>query len=65
MTTRTLKDIAVNILMEIVAGDIRGAYERHVGDGCRHHNPYDARASLTKVEEQRRWQQEEQSWQQP
>jgi predicted SnoaL-like aldol condensation-catalyzing enzyme len=24
----------------VVTGDVRGAYERHVGDGFRHHNPY-------------------------
>ncbi len=40
MTTRTLKDTAVDFLMQIVAGDVRGAYEQHVGDGFRHHNPY-------------------------
>lgn len=40
MTTRTLKDTAADFLMEIVAGDVRGAYERHVGGGFRHHNPY-------------------------
>ena len=40
MTTRTLKDTAVDFLMQIVAGGVRGAYERHVGDGFRHHNPY-------------------------
>lgn len=40
MTTQTLKDSAVDFLMQIVAGDIRGAYERYVGDGFRHHNPY-------------------------
>ncbi|MBP1688828.1 MAG: polyketide cyclase [Deltaproteobacteria bacterium] len=26
--------------MQIVSGDVRGAYERHVADGFRHHNPY-------------------------
>lgn len=40
MTTRTLKDTAVDFLKQIVAGDVRGAYERHVGEGFRHHNPY-------------------------
>ena len=40
MATRTLKDAAVEFLKQIVAGDVRGAYERHVGDGFRHHNPY-------------------------
>jgi predicted SnoaL-like aldol condensation-catalyzing enzyme len=40
LSTRTLKDTAVDFLRQIVAGDVRGAYERHVGDGFRHHNPY-------------------------
>lgn len=40
MTTHTLKDIAVDFLQKIVAGDIRGAYEQYAGDGLRHHNPY-------------------------
>ncbi len=40
MATRTLKEDAVDFLARIVVGDIRGAYERYVGDGCRHHNPY-------------------------
>ena len=40
MVTRTLKETAIDFLTRVVAGDIRGAYERHVGDGFRHHNPY-------------------------
>ncbi len=40
MTTTTLKEIAVDFLARIVAGDVRGAYERHVAPGFRHHNPY-------------------------
>ncbi|MCZ7652855.1 MAG: nuclear transport factor 2 family protein [Thermoanaerobaculia bacterium] len=40
MTATALKDRAVEFLMQIVAGDVRGAYERHVGAGLRHHNPY-------------------------
>ena len=40
MTTRSLKDTAVDFLTTVVAGDVRGAFERHVGDGFRHHNPY-------------------------
>jgi predicted SnoaL-like aldol condensation-catalyzing enzyme len=40
MATQTLKEAAVDFLTRVVAGDVRGAYERHVGDGCRHHNPY-------------------------
>jgi len=35
-----LKATAIQFLQEIVAGDITGAYTRHVGDGLRHHNPY-------------------------
>ena len=30
----------MDFLMQVVAGNIRGAYEKHVGDGFRHHNPY-------------------------
>ena len=40
METQTLKEAAVDFLTRVVAGDIRGAYERHIGDGFRHHNPY-------------------------
>jgi predicted SnoaL-like aldol condensation-catalyzing enzyme len=40
MATRTLKETAIDFLTRIVAGDVRGAYERHIGDGFRHHNPY-------------------------
>lgn len=40
MATPTLKEIAVDFLARIVAGDVRGAYERHVGAGFRHHNPF-------------------------
>ena len=40
MATQTLKDTAVDFLTRVVAGDIEGAYERHVGDGFQHHNPY-------------------------
>ena len=50
MATPTLKEIAIDFLTRVVAGDIRGAYERYVGDGFRHHNPYYAgdSASLMK-----------------
>jgi predicted SnoaL-like aldol condensation-catalyzing enzyme len=40
LTKGTLKDSAVAFLRQVVAGDIRGAYDRFVGDGFRHHNPY-------------------------
>ncbi len=38
--TRTNKDRALAFLKQVVSGDIRGAYEEHVGSGFRHHNPY-------------------------
>jgi predicted SnoaL-like aldol condensation-catalyzing enzyme len=40
MATQSRKDAAVEFLTLIVGGDIRRAYERHVGIGFRHHNPY-------------------------
>lgn len=40
METQSRKDAAVEFLTLIVAGDVRGAYTRHVGSGLRHHNPY-------------------------
>jgi predicted SnoaL-like aldol condensation-catalyzing enzyme len=47
---RSLKDTVVDFLKQIVAGDIRGAYERYAGAGFRHHNPFFAgdAASLQK-----------------
>ena len=32
--------MAIAFLARVVAGDVQGAYERHVGEGFRHHNPY-------------------------
>ncbi len=40
MTPTTLKEKAVDFLQRVIAGDIRGAYEEHVGAGFRHHNPW-------------------------
>jgi len=40
LSKQTLKDIAVDFLIKVVDGDIRGAYEQYVDDGARHHNPY-------------------------
>lgn len=34
------KGIAVDFLLRIVKGDIKSAYEQHVGQGFRHHNAY-------------------------
>ena len=47
---RRLKENAVDFLKQIVAGDVRGAYERFVRDDFRHHNPFFAgdAASLRK-----------------
>jgi predicted SnoaL-like aldol condensation-catalyzing enzyme len=38
--SESLKERAISFLREIVAGDVKGAYDRHVGDGFRHHNAY-------------------------
>jgi predicted SnoaL-like aldol condensation-catalyzing enzyme len=54
MATRSRKDAAVEFLALIVAGDVRGAYERHVGSGFRHHNPFfpgDVQSLRTGMEE--------------
>ncbi len=40
LTGTELKEAAVAFLARVVAGDVKGAYERHVGDGFRHHNPF-------------------------
>lgn len=40
MATQSRKDAAIEFLNLIVSGDVRGAYERHVASGFRHHNPY-------------------------
>jgi predicted SnoaL-like aldol condensation-catalyzing enzyme len=49
-----LKDTAIDFLTRVVAGDVRGAFERHVAHGFRHHNPYfpgDAESLRTGMEE--------------
>ena len=54
MPTPSHKDAAVEFLTLIVSGDVRGAYERHVGSGFRHHNPYfsgDAKSLMEGMEE--------------
>jgi predicted SnoaL-like aldol condensation-catalyzing enzyme len=40
MTSMSRKESAVAFLSRIVAGDVKGAYERYVGRGFRHHNPW-------------------------
>ncbi|HSW11672.1 MAG TPA: nuclear transport factor 2 family protein [Solimonas sp.] len=54
MQTRSPRQIAVEFLQMIVAGDIREAYRRHVAPGFRHHNPWfpgDADALMRGMEE--------------
>jgi predicted SnoaL-like aldol condensation-catalyzing enzyme len=34
------KDRALGFLKQVVAGDVQGAYDKYVGSGFRHHNPY-------------------------
>lgn len=50
----TYKDAAVEFLRLVASGKVRDAYQRHVGPGFRHHNPFfraDA-ASLMEAMEQ-------------
>jgi predicted SnoaL-like aldol condensation-catalyzing enzyme len=42
MTEKPLKEIALEFLSQVVAGDIRGAYEKHASYGLRHHNLWSA-----------------------
>src|SRR5262245_62594985 len=37
---QTIKDAAIGFLQQVVSGDVKGAYERHVAKGFRHHNPW-------------------------
>jgi predicted SnoaL-like aldol condensation-catalyzing enzyme len=40
MNDRSLKDAAIEFLTLAASGKVSEAYERHVGLGFRHHNPY-------------------------
>jgi predicted SnoaL-like aldol condensation-catalyzing enzyme len=54
MTGQSRKDAAIEFLTLAATGQVREAYQRHVGPGFRHHNPYfrgDA-ASLMKAMEE-------------
>ncbi len=54
MGNQTLKEAAVEFLTLAASGRIREAYEKHVGPGFRHHNPYfrgDAESLITGMEE--------------
>ncbi|MGE6753881.1 nuclear transport factor 2 family protein [Rossellomorea sp. NPDC071047] len=50
----TIKERAVSFLELVASGNIREAYERHVGADFRHHNPYfpgDADSLMSAMEE--------------
>ena len=40
MAAQPIKDAAVEFLRLVASGRIREAFERHIGPGFRHHNPY-------------------------
>lgn len=40
MSTQSLKEAAKEFLTLVATGKVSEAYERHVGAGFRHHNPY-------------------------
>ncbi|MEN8698540.1 nuclear transport factor 2 family protein [Bacillus infantis] len=48
------KEKAISFLQLVAAGNVREAYERYIGPGFRHHNPYfrgDAESLMTAMEE--------------
>jgi predicted SnoaL-like aldol condensation-catalyzing enzyme len=54
MGNQSLKEAAVEFLTLVATGKVREAYERHVGPGFRHHNPYfrgDAESLMEAMEE--------------
>ena len=55
--SQTPKQIAAQFLETVVAGRVREAYERHVGTGFRHHNPWfrgDAASLMAGMEDSQR-----------
>jgi predicted SnoaL-like aldol condensation-catalyzing enzyme len=40
MATQSRKDAAIEFLTLVASGDVRDAFQRYVGQGFRHHNPY-------------------------
>lgn len=40
MATQSHKDAAIEFLTLVASGSVREAYQRHVGQGFRHHNPF-------------------------
>ena len=54
MNTKSPKQMAIDFLTMVGSGRVREAYEKHVGAGFRHHNPYfpgDAHSLMTAMEE--------------
>ena len=54
MTSQSRKDAAIEFLTLVATGQVRDAYQRHVGPGFRHHNPYfrgDAASLMEAMEE--------------
>ena len=48
------KELAISFLRLVTSGKVREAYERHIGPGFKHHNPYfkgDARSLMAGMEE--------------
>jgi predicted SnoaL-like aldol condensation-catalyzing enzyme len=53
----TRKDVAVSFLRQAASGRVREAYDKHVSEGFRHHNPFfagSADALMTGMEENAR-----------
>src|SRR5262245_52377282 len=51
---RSLRDVAVSFMALVGSGRVREAYDRHVGEDFRHHNPFfrgDREALLRAMEE--------------
>lgn len=54
MTSQSRKEAAIEFLTLVASGRVRDAYQRHVGPGFRHHNPYfrgDAASLMQAMEE--------------
>ncbi|WP_134701075.1 nuclear transport factor 2 family protein [Ammoniphilus sp. YIM 78166] len=50
----SLKEKAVSFLKSVASGEVREAYERYIGPGFRHHNPFfrgDAESLMLAMEE--------------
>lgn len=57
MTSQSRKEAAIEFLTLVATGRVRDAYQRHVGPGFRHHNPYfqgDAASLMAAMEQNAR-----------